>query len=356
LYMEVKGVVVVDDLRADADSVGPGWPKALEHVANRPIIHHVLDVLEAAGVDEVVVAVSAELGGYVRECLAAREQRRGLGLQYVEQRGQLEFADALRLVGPIIGRSPCIVHLATGLLDESVDALIDRLASDSPDMVVTVHHARTDRHSSPETSEVLELAKPDGERGRLSIAGVCLFGHDALRRLDSVVWQDSRCAGPTAVAERIMAQGGSVQALHVDSWCHYDGDPLDLLELNRIALDRLDAGVRVPEVDGNRVEGRVMIHEAASVRASVIVGPAVIGPGAWISHAYIGPYTSVAAGARIEGAEIERSIVAAGASVTHVGGRLIASVVGRNARISRDFSLPRALRLRVGDGAVVALS
>jgi glucose-1-phosphate thymidylyltransferase len=81
----------------------------------------------------------------------------------------------------------------------------------------------------------------------------------------------------------------------------------------------------------------------------------VIGPDAQIAHAYIGPYTSIGAGARIEGAEIERSIVAAGASITHVGGRLVASVVGRDARIFRDFSLPRALRLRVGDGTVVAL-
>jgi hypothetical protein len=39
----------------------------------------------------------------------------------------------------------------------------------------------------------------------------------------------------------------------------------------------------------------------------------------------------------------------------HVGGRLVASVVGRDARVFRDFSLPRALRLRVGDGTEVAL-
>lgn len=39
----------------------------------------------------------------------------------------------------------------------------------------------------------------------------------------------------------------------------------------------------------------------------------------------------------------------------HVGGRLVASVVGRDARVFRDFSLPRALRLRVGDGTEAAL-
>ncbi len=45
----------------------------------------------------------------------------------------------------------------------------------------------------------------------------------------------------------------------------------------------------------------------------------------------------------------------ADASVLHVGGRLVASIVGRHARVFRDFSVPRALRLQVGDGDEVAL-
>jgi hypothetical protein len=39
----------------------------------------------------------------------------------------------------------------------------------------------------------------------------------------------------------------------------------------------------------------------------------------------------------------------------HVGSRLVSSVVGRDARVFRDFSVPRAVRLRVGDGTEIAL-
>ncbi len=91
------------------------------------------------------------------------------------------------------------------------------------------------------------------------------------------------------------------------------------------------------------------------VKSSVIVGPVIIGAEAVISDSYIGPHTSIAERVRIEGAEVERSIVHADASVMHVGGRLVASVVGSRARIFRDFSVPRALRLHVGDGDEVAL-
>ncbi len=140
-----------------------------------------------------------------------------------------------------------------------------------------------------------------------------------------------------------------------DHWRRYVGNPLDLLELNQIALDRLSVEPRRSNGNGNVIEGRVQIAAGASIRGSVVVGPTVIGSNVQIADAYIGPYTAIGAGAYIEGAEIERSIIAPGASITHVGGRLVASVVGRDARVFRDFSLPRALRLRVGAGTEIAL-
>src|SRR5262249_24442560 len=157
-------------------------------------------------------------------------------------------------------------------------------------------------------------------------------------------WHSGGDVDLTEVAERIAAAGGRFQFRLVDSWHRYTGDPLTLLELNQIALDRLPVDGRRMNGNGNgngngagnRIEGRVRIHPSASVRASVIVGPTVIGPGAHVSDAYIGPYTSIGAEARVEGAEIERSIIADGASITHIGGRLVASVVGRDARIFRD--------------------
>jgi glucose-1-phosphate thymidylyltransferase len=161
--------------------------------------------------------------------------------------------------------------------------------------------------------------------------------------------------GITQMAERITATGGTIQIRLADAWRAYRGKPADLLELNRIVLDRLEGDPHRSVGSGNQIEGRVWIHESASVRNSVIVGPTVIGEDAHVSDAYIGPYTSIGAGARVEGAEIERSIIASGASVMHVGDRLVASVVGRNARVFRDFALPRALRLRVGEGTEVAL-
>lgn len=355
LPMDIKGVLVVDDAGHREESSRSSLD-AFALVANKPIAHHVLDMLELAGVREVVVASSAEIARDVHECLATRESGDGLRLQHVEKRGALDLAGALELAAPMVGDAPCVVHLANGLLDERLAPLLGRLRGDSPDVVLVVHQAPSaDEHLSPATQRMLHVAELDPARAALAMAGVSLFGPQALSHIRGI----SLRAGPdvdlTLLGERIAAAGGSFHVRTADAWCRYTGDTRDLLELNRIALDGLQAEQRRPDNNGNNIEGRVWIHELADVRASVIIGPAIIGPGACVRDAYIGPYTSVGAEAHIEGAEIERSIISAGASIMHVGGRLVASVVGRNARIFRDFSLPRAMRLRVGDGTEVAL-
>jgi glucose-1-phosphate thymidylyltransferase len=345
--------MVVEDAVSDRAEAWPWSVPATERVGNRPIAHHVLDALEAAGVTQLVVASSARSADAVRECLERREQPGRAHLQFVQQPAPLELASALSLVAPIVEEAPCIVHAAAGLLDEPLAPLAACL-SDGPDAVLMVYQGPApDQRLSAAAQSLLHLAELDPARSALGVAGVWAFGPGGVRSAASGTGATS--VDLTVVAERITAAGGTIQVRLADVWRSYRGAAVDLLELNRIVLDRIDTELPQGSHDGNRIEGRVRIHERASVRASVLVGPAVIGPGARISDAYIGPYTAIGAGACIEGAEIERSIISAGASVTHVGARLTASIVGTDAHVFRDFSLPRALRLRVGAGSEVGL-
>jgi glucose-1-phosphate thymidylyltransferase len=99
----------------------------------------------------------------------------------------------------------------------------------------------------------------------------------------------------------------------------------------------------------------VIVHRTAQLESAVVRGPAVIGAGARLTDAYVGPYSSIGDGVVIDGAEVENTIVLPGASICHLGERLEGSVIGANARIFRDFRLPNALRLSVGEGAVVSV-
>jgi glucose-1-phosphate thymidylyltransferase len=92
------------------------------------------------------------------------------------------------------------------------------------------------------------------------------------------------------------------------------------------------------------------------IESTTVRGPAIIGPRARLMAAYVGPYTSIGADVVVEGAEIEHSIVCPGARISHLGARLEASVIGPEARVFRDFKLPKGLRLYVGEGAEVSLA
>jgi glucose-1-phosphate thymidylyltransferase len=354
--MPPKGVMLFAGADAHPCSRAGTRITALEHVANRPIAHHVLEALAHTGVAECIVVAPAELLTEVSQHLDTYGHARGLKLEYAVQEPPVDIAGALKAAAPIVGSAPCIVHLANGLLGEPLTPSLDQLDAGSPDLVLLVHHgARQGEHLSGATKRLLRIAELEPARDALGMAGVLIFGEGALAHVAGARWRDGDDVDLTQVAQRVAAADGRLQIRLADAWHRYGGDATDLLELNRMALDRLEPELHQARNNGNRIEGRVLIDETAFVNLSVIIGPCVIGPSAHISDAYIGPYTSVGSGVRIEGTEIERSIISAGASVMHVGGRLVASIVGRDARVFRDFSLPRAMRLRVGDGNEVAL-
>ena len=67
---------------------------------------------------------------------------------------------------------------------------------------------------------------------------------------------------------------------------------------------------------------------------SLIRGPVVIGDGAVIEHAFVGPYTSIGDGCILAGCEIENSIVLADSEIRDVPLRIDGSLIGRNVTIA----------------------
>ena len=351
-----KGIIVVPPT---ARSSGP-WLDAtratpLQRVANRPIVCHVLDALQASGVEEAAVVAPADVAEEISASIEA-DGPPGLDVEHViaaEDHGEL--SQTLRAAAEFVGDSPCILHRADGLLGQPLRPFAEQLQSESDDVLLLVEQdprsARRLRIVSPPQPGLSDLDQPGAAHGT---AGVCLLAGRMLRHALDSDW-NAQGLDFTAVAYPLARNGRQVRTQGVRDWRHFTGDTLDLLDMNRTILDAMETNALNTEEEGSRFEGCVVVDPTASVQSSVVVGPVIIGANAIVCDSYIGPHTSIGDRARIEGAEIERSIVLAGASILHVGGRLVASVVGREARIFRDFSMPRALRLQVGDGDEVAL-
>ena len=107
---------------------------------------------------------------------------------------------------------------------------------------------------------------------------------------------------------------------------------------------------------GTVVEGKVIVEDGAEVVDSVLRGPTIIGRGAKIHHAYVGPYTSIGNRCALEYCEIENSIVLENSTIARVDGRIEASLIGKNVKIHRTHRKPAAYRFMVGDNSEVGIT
>ena len=371
--MERKAIVLAPSDSSAARSPDQGC--AAVRVANRPIISHVLESLESAGVRETAVVGSAPAVAGLRATIEQEDVRKS-NVVFLPSAGESGLFQELAPAVPFVGDAECIVHSADGLLGDALTPFAERLRPGHPDLVLLLnggarrpdargHDVRGQdaRGQGPRSHgargqaalQVLRLSEITGFSSPTALAGACLLGSGTLALA---------CAGEDAtdgegrlprLAARVAAAGGQVQAGRV-SWRSYTGDPQDLLEMNRMVLDQLPAETPGAEGDGNQIEGRVLIHPTADVRSSVIAGPVIIGAGARVENAYIGPYTSIGSDAVVSGSEISRSIVLEKARILHVRERIEGSTIGRGAFIRTDFGLPRAMRLHLGEGAEMVLN
>ena len=349
------GVVLVPPSPADRRSPVRGSIPALQSVANRPIVCHAIQALRDAAIDDIAVAVPSAMEPDIRSCIGAEFCE--TSVSYLTFNGAEDSGNALCLAAENMDNAPCVVHVADGLLAQPLAPLTHSAQRGAADMLLLLHHGANRADQLDDTARrLLGIIELEPERNTLGVAGVCFFGLGALRRACTRTEFAGGHGDFIAMADRLVTAGGRTEAQLVRGWQRYAGGVNDLLDLNRTTLQLLVTSHEHTHDDGtNRIEGPVSIHATADVSSSVIVGPVVIGPRARVSHSYVGPYTSVGAGACIEGAEIERSIISSDAIIRHIEGRLSSSVIGARARIHREFSMPRAIRVQVSEDAEVSL-
>jgi glucose-1-phosphate thymidylyltransferase len=69
----------------------------------------------------------------------------------------------------------------------------------------------------------------------------------------------------------------------------------------------------------------------------------------------VGPYSALDANVTIERSEIEHSIVLEGSRISDLDSRMEASLIGRNVKLERTNSRPRAYRFMVGDNSEIRI-
>ncbi len=258
-----------------------------------------------------------------------------------------------------IGDSPFVMYLGDNLLRDGLRGLVATFRADEPDALILLTPV-----DDPQSYGVAELdgerivrliEKPKDPPSNLALVGVYLFApaiFDAARGLEPS-WR-----GELEITEAIQAlidDGHKVQSEVVRGWWKDTGQLADMLEANRLVLEELETKLRGRDRRGVPGRGPGRVEAGATLTRSVVRGPAVIGAGACIEDAYIGPYTSIGDGVHVRRSEVEHSIVLAGSVVEDLGTRMEASLLGRNVKLTRSDGMPKTLRLLVGDNSEIEI-
>jgi glucose-1-phosphate thymidylyltransferase len=349
---ELSGLILAGSASDEDDVVRrlQGGSRYAMPLANRALVRYAADALVACGIQDIAIAVSGDTVEDVEEQIGDGD-RFSARFRYL-QLGESDTAlDTLVAAKGLLGdQRPMIVHSGDALVTAGLGKAVEDFRRSSPDVLLISEPS----HSFPEATVVgaRSAARRSQFAGLDNVSPAAILSPTALAELGGFN-ADTDTIGGTVAA---LAEAGVnvIDRAVGGCWC-YTADCDHLLEANSMILDELPHHPVELELRSVRIEGRVAIHPSARLERTTIRGPAVIGGEAELIDTFIGPYTSIGPGARLEGAEIDNSIVLSGATIHHLGHRIEASVVGAGAQIARDFGMPTAIRLHVGRFATVML-
>ena len=336
--------------------------KQLVPVANKPVLFYAIESIVAAGITDIGIIV----GDTRREIKAAvgDGSRFGARVTYIEQEAPLGLAHAVLIAETFLAGAPFVMYLGDNLIAGGITGLVEEfraLGCNSEILLAEV--------PNPEQFGVAELTaegkvhrlveKPPEPQSNLALVGVYMF--------DASIFESVRRIKPsqrgeleiTDAIQDLIDRGLDVHPHIVRGWWKDTGKLEDMLEANRIVLESLEVprGANLGEMGrGSRIEGRVQLGAGVEIVDSLVRGPVVIGDGARLEHAFVGPYTSIGERCTLVRCEMENSIVLADSEIRDIPLRIDGSLIGRNVRIVKTDFKPKAYRFMLGDNSEVGIS
>jgi glucose-1-phosphate thymidylyltransferase len=331
--------------------------KQLVPVANKPVLFYGIESLAAAGITDVGIVVAPETGDEIRTAVGDGA-RFGVSVTYIDQEAPLGLAHAVLTAEEFLGEAPFVMYLGDNLLRDGIVDLVSAFRRERPDALILLTPV-----PDPESYGVAELEsgrvvrlveKPRAPTTDLALVGVYMLTPSIIEAARAIEpsWRGE--LEITDAIQRLVDSGRRVDPHVVTGWWKDTGKVEDLLEANRLILDDVAERVEGELVD-SRVTGRVVVEPGARLERAMVRGPAIVGAGAIVTDAYIGPYTAIGEGVAIANAEVEHSIVLSGSTIRGLDGRMETSLVGKDVRIARGEVVPRAYRFVVGDHAEITI-
>jgi glucose-1-phosphate thymidylyltransferase len=329
--------------------------KQLLPVANKPILFYVLDQIIEAGIKDIGIIISPETGQYIKQAIES-SSRWNARINYILQPEPLGLAHAVKTAKNFLGGSPFLMFLGDNLIHGGVRNFVAEFLKSKPDALVLLKEV-----SDPHLFGVAELdksgnivhlvEKPKEPKSNLALVGVYLFNSEIHNAIEQIKPSRRGELEITDAIQKLFDTGKNVRSHTLTGWWLDTGKKDDLLEANRVVLDDLLQRDIKGKVDSSsQVVGRVEIRAGTKIENSIIRGPVAIAEKCYVRDSFIGPFTSIGAGTRVEESSIEHSVILENCQIRHIE-RLGDSLLGREVTVTRSDVQFRTLKLFAGDNS-----
>lgn len=332
--------------------------KQLIPVANKPILFYAIESIKEAGIEQIGIIINKETGPEIRNAVGDGG-RWGVEVTYIEQEAPRGLAHAVKISEYFIGKDPFMVYLGDNLVRDGVTEFVERFRKSHCNSLILLSHVENPQRfgvAELDGDRIIRLVeKPQVPASDLALVGVYLFDSfifDAVTNLQPS-WRDE--LEITDAIQYLLDNGRVVDSHIIDGWWKDTGKPEDVLEANQMMLEFMLPSVQGTIDETSSVSGRVVIDKTATLINSIIRGPAIIGAGVRLKNAYVGPFTSISDNVVIDSSEVENSIILDGTHITDIATRIDNSLIGKNVRLTRVQSKPKALNFVLGDNSQVQL-
>ncbi|MCC7201195.1 MAG: glucose-1-phosphate thymidylyltransferase [Nitrospirae bacterium] len=336
--------------------------KHLIPIANKPMIHFAIEAVLEAGIKDAGIVYNPDTGDEIKKALGDGSQW-GMSFTYILQEAPLGLAHVVKVSQDFLGDEPFVFYLGDNVVVGGIKRFIDDFKQNGSNCHLVLSRVQDpERFGVPEIRDgkiVRVEEKPSNPKSQYAVTGIYIY--------DSTIFEAVNNIKPSARGELeisdahdyLINHGYKVGYSEITGWWKDTGKPEDLLEANRLTLDRIignhDSIVNGKIDDASDIAGKVIIENGAQIIRSSIRGPVIIGENTVIEDSYIGPFTSIYYGCQIKNSEVEYSIILEKCKIIDADTRIERSLLGREAEIIKCRTKPKTQKFIIGDQSIVEL-
>jgi glucose-1-phosphate thymidylyltransferase len=332
--------------------------KQLVPVGNKPVLFHAIESVVSAGITEIGIVV-----GQTKDEVKAAVgdgSRWSASVTYIEQPEPLGLAHAVLISEKFIGRDRFVLFLGDNFLKGGIRSFVEDFREGKQNALIILTKVPNPSEmgvAEVDGSRIVRLVeKPKVPPSDLGIVGIYFFDRHIFEAARNIKpsWRNE--LEITDAIQYLIDHQLDVRARVItDRWID-TGKKDDLLDVNRVILADLERRIEGTISGACEITGNVVVEEGAEIVDSTVRGPAIIGKNSRVVRSYVGPFTSIYHHVVIEDSEIENSIVLENTHIVNAGGRIDASLIGREVRVQRSGKRPKAYTLMLGDHSQVELT